>query len=80
MTESGKQKLRLFSIFLVLVSMLFWLEGQGAPGWKTGMALLSVAVLTAVDFYLEKSKTFRLPYAAFCLFFLFLAIKNFLAH
>lgn len=79
MTESGKQKLRLFSIFLLLVSMLFWLEGRGVPGWKTGMALLPMAILTAVDFYLEKSKAFRLPYAVLCLFFLFFAIKNFLA-
>ena len=77
MTDSGKQKLRLLSIFLLLVSMLFWLEGRGAPGWKTGMTLLLMAVLTAIDFYLEKSKAFKLPYATFCLFF---AIRNLLAH
>ena len=79
MTESGKQKLRLFSIALLVVSMIFWLEGQGAPGWKAGMAILLMAILTATDSYLAKGTVFRIPFAVFCLFFLFFAVKNFLA-
>lgn len=70
MTESGKQKFRLFSMFLLLVSVIFWGVGQGAPGWKTGMAILPLAVIATVNFYLEQSKIFRLLYTAFCLFFL----------
>ncbi len=65
MTEAGKQRLRLVSIHILFVSMLFWLYGQGAPGPKTGMAFLSMTVLVAVDSFLEKSRTFRLTYAAF---------------
>ena len=78
MTESGKQKLRLLSVALLFVSMFFWLEGQGNPGWKTGMALLPMAALTAIDFYLAKG-AWKFPFAAFFLFFLSYAIKNFMA-
>ncbi|MBI2639779.1 MAG: hypothetical protein HYW90_02715 [Candidatus Sungbacteria bacterium] len=90
MTEYGKRKLLWLSIFLLLVSVFFWLEERGAPGWKTGVAFLSMAVVATIDFYLEKSKAFRLSYAAFSLFFLgyalfylfslLYAIKNFLAN
>lgn len=80
MTKSKKQNLLLFSIFLLLASAFFSLEGQGALGWKTGMATLLLAAMTAVDYYLVKSKAFRFLFAVFCLLFLFLSINNFLAH
>jgi len=80
MTESGKQKLRLLSIVLLLVSAFFLLEGGLAPGWKTGMAILPIAILSAIDLFLTKGKFWRLPYVAFSLFFFFHSIKNFLAH
>lgn len=80
MTESDKQKLRLLSFFLVMASMIFWLEAQGVPGWKYGMSLLLLAILNIVDIYLEKRAKFRIPYIIFCLFFLLFAIKNFMAH
>ena len=80
MTESGKQKLRLLSIFLLIVGVLFVLEGKAELGWQTGMALLSVSVLTAIDFYLNRGKLHRITYAAFSLFFLSYAVINFLAH
>ena len=79
MTESGKQRLRLLSIALLLVSAFFLLEGRTEPGWKTGMALLPIAVLAGIDSYIEKKKFFRILFIGFCLFFLLFSIKNFLA-
>ncbi len=80
MVESGKQKLRLLCIFLLLVGAFFLLEGKIAPGWKTGAAFLSISIFVGIDFYLEKGKLFRFFLAAFGSYFLFFAIKNFLAH
>ena len=80
MTESGKQKLRLFYVFLLFVGVFFWLEGQGAPGWKTGIAMLPMTVITSIELYLERNTLYRLPYIVFCAFFWFFTIKNFLAH
>ena len=80
MTEAGKQKLRLLSIFLLVVSVLFALEGKGELGWRTGVALLLVSILSAIDFYMDRDNLHRFIYATFSLFILSCAVINFLAH
>lgn len=80
MTDSRKQRLRLLVIFLMLVSTFFLLEDRLALGWKTGMVFMPIVVNMAIVFHLDRNKLVRFICVVFGLFFLFHAVKNFLAH
>ncbi len=80
MTKLVQLRLRVFSFVVLMLSILFYLEGGGKPGWKSGVALLMLSILCGIDLTLTSSKVFRFLFAAFSLCFLVFSIRNFLAH
>ncbi len=80
MTKSREQKLRVFSIVLLVSSMFFILEGGGQIGWQNGVALLIWSGVCLIDTILTSRKPFQFVYAVLGLTFFALATKNFLAH
>ena len=79
MIQSRKLGLYLFSNFLLIGGLVFFLEGQFVLGWKTGAGFLLYGTVAVIDFYQEKTRVWKLFWSTACLFCLFLAIKNFLA-
>ena len=78
MTESGKQRLRLFAVFLCLLMMFFVLEGGYNPsGFYKGMIGLTISVMSTIDCVVEPKKVYKIPYAAFSIMFLVIAFYFF---
>ena len=80
MTSSVQKRLLVISLVALMLSVLFYLEGGGKPGWKSGVSLLMLSILCGIDVASSPSKFSRIIFSVFSLIFFVFSFKNFLAH
>ena len=78
MTTSAEKRFFVISLAVLMLSILFYLEEGGKPGWKSGVSLLMLSIFCCIDVARSSNKFFRVIFSVFSLFFFVLSFKNFL--